>query len=55
MSFRLASGDFIGSDGNTRIGYGVVPDEDLLPRQSDLLKGRDTVYERALTWVRTGQ
>jgi hypothetical protein len=55
MSFRLASGDFIANDGNTHLGYGVQPDEDILPKQSDLLVGRDTVYERALAWVRTGK
>lgn len=54
MNFRLASGDFIEPDGSTQLGHGVRPDEDLLPRQSDLLVGRDTVYERALAWVRTG-
>ncbi len=55
MSFNIASGDFVASDRTTRLGYGVAPDEDILPKQSDLIQGRDTVYERALEWVRTGQ
>ena len=51
--FNIASGDFVATDRTTRIGYGVTPDEDILPRQSDLMKGKDTVYEAALAWVRS--
>ncbi len=54
LNWQFASGDYVEADGSTRIGRGVDPDEDLLPTQSDLLDGRDTVYERALAWVRTG-
>jgi len=54
LGWTLASGDFIDEFGVPRIGKGVEPDEDLLPKQSDLLVGRDTVYERALQWVRCG-
>jgi hypothetical protein len=55
MNWQFGSGDYIREDGTTHIGEGVLPDEELLPRQSDLLDGRDTVYERALAWVRSGQ
>jgi C-terminal processing protease CtpA/Prc len=53
--WSLASGDFIGADGRPNIGHGVEPDEVLLPKQSDLMVGKDTVYERALAWVRCGE
>ena len=53
LNWRVASGDLIRADGTTHLGEGVPPDEDLLPKQSDLLVGRDTVYERALAWIRT--
>ncbi len=53
--WSLASGDFIGADGRPNIGHGVEPDEVLLPKQSDLMAGKDTVYERALAWVRCGE
>ena len=46
---------FIRADGTTQLGQGVKPDEEILPKQSDLLVGRDTVYERALAWVRNGR
>ncbi len=53
FSWRIASGDLLNPDGTTNLGTGVQPDEELVPLQSDLLAGRDTVYERALDWVRT--
>ncbi|MFO0661869.1 MAG: S41 family peptidase [Polyangiaceae bacterium] len=53
MGWQLASGDLIMKDGSTRLGQGVQPDEEVLPRQSDLLVGKDTAYERALEWVRS--
>jgi hypothetical protein len=49
---QLASGDTVCVDGEARIGHGVEPDEVVLCKQSDLLQGRDTIYERALAWVR---
>lgn len=52
LNWRLASGDYIREDGTSHIGEGELPDEDILPKQSDLMVGRDTVYERALQWVR---
>lgn len=49
---RLASGDTIGKDGSGLIGWGVEPDVTLLPKQSDLVVGKDTLFEAALAWVR---
>jgi hypothetical protein len=42
----------IAADGRALIGHGVVPDVVLLPRESDLLAGRDTLHEAALAWLR---
>ncbi len=53
LSWRMASGDLIMPDGTTHLGAGVQPDEEIVPLQSDLLAGVDTVYNRALDWVRT--
>ncbi|MFO0664419.1 MAG: hypothetical protein U0174_10735 [Polyangiaceae bacterium] len=50
--WQFGSGDYVRADGRTHLGEGVVPDEDILPKQSDLLVGRDTVVERALAWLR---
>lgn len=52
LSYQLASGDTIAFDGRALIGHGVEPDELVLPRQSDLLAGKDTLHEAALAWVR---
>jgi hypothetical protein len=49
---QIASGDTITFDGEARIGHGVEPDEIVQQKQSDLIRGRDTIYERALAWVR---
>jgi hypothetical protein len=53
LSWRMASGDLMMPDGTTHLGSGIRPDEELVPVQSDLLAGVDTVYARALDWVRT--
>jgi hypothetical protein len=53
LRFQFGSGDFIRNDGTTHIGEGVQPDEDILPKQSDLLVGKDTVLMRALEWLKT--
>ncbi len=53
--WSLASGDFINPSGTPQLGHGVQPDEIVSPAQSDLLVGKDTVYVRALNWVRCGQ
>jgi C-terminal processing protease CtpA/Prc len=52
MSFTIAVGDTFLPDGSTHNGRGVDPDEVVLPRQSDLVQGKDSVYEAALAWVR---
>jgi hypothetical protein len=48
----FGSGDAFGPDGQGMVGRGVVPDEEIVPRQSDLIAHVDTVYERALAWLR---
>ncbi|APR84832.1 Hypothetical protein A7982_10181 [Minicystis rosea] len=52
LYYQFASGDTISADGSPLIGHGVVPDEVILPRQSDLVAGKDTLFEAALAWVR---
>ena len=52
LSFQLAAQDTINHDGTMLCARGVVPDEIVEPRQSDLVQGIDTVYEAALAWVR---
>jgi len=52
LGFQIASGDTIAFDGRSLIGHGVEPDVTLLPKQSDLLAGKDTLHEAALAWVR---
>jgi hypothetical protein len=54
MSYLMATGDTFLPDGTTHNGRGVEPDVVVLPRQSDLLIGKDTVYEAAIAWVRQG-
>jgi C-terminal processing protease CtpA/Prc len=53
LSFVMASGDSFVADGTSLNGTGVEPDEVVLPRQSDLLSGVDSVFEAALDWVRS--
>ena len=52
MVTSLASGDTFVASGETLNGHGVEPDIVVLPRQSDLSQGRDSVFEAALAWVR---
>ncbi len=52
LSFQLATGDTISSGGDALLGHGVVPDEIVLQKQSDLMAGKDTIHEAALAWVR---
>ncbi len=52
VGLQLASGDTLDAQGDTLIGHGVLPDEIILPRQSDLLAGKDTLFEAALGWVK---
>jgi hypothetical protein len=53
LAWRLASGDLIRADGTSHLGEAVVPDVEMVPLQSDLIAGKDTVYEAALTWIST--
>jgi hypothetical protein len=53
LSLQLASGDTIGFDGSALIGHGVQPDVVVEQRQSDLMQGKDTIWEAALAWVRS--
>ena len=52
MQIVLSTGDTFVADGSTHNGTGVVPDELVLPLQSDLLTGTDTVFARAIEWIR---
>jgi hypothetical protein len=52
MGYVIAVGDDIMADGSTHNGRGVQPDVVVLPKQSDLMVGKDTVFEAALAWVR---
>ncbi len=49
---RLSMQDAITPDGAVLVAHGVEPDEIVLPRQSDLILGKDTLAERALAWLR---
>lgn len=53
MSYSIAVGDTFLPDGSTANGTGVLPDVLVMPKQSDLIAGKDTVYEAALAWVRS--
>src|SRR5262249_36894243 len=52
LYYQIASGDTIAADGHALIGQGVTPDVVVLPTQSDLIAGKDTLFEAALAWVR---
>ena len=52
LAWQFGSGDFIQASGEPRLGHGVEPDEMILPKQSDLIEGKDTVALRALAWIR---
>ncbi len=52
MNYVMAAGDTFDATGLTRNGRGVEPDIIVLPRQSDLYAGKDSVFEAALAWVR---
>jgi Peptidase family S41 len=52
MSAVMATGDTFVPDGSTQAGHGVEPDVVVLPKQSDLLVGKDTVFEAAIAWIR---
>jgi hypothetical protein len=52
IGYSLAAGDTLLYTGEMLNGRGVRPDVVVLPLQSDLIAGRDTVYDAALGWVR---
>lgn len=52
MSYVMAVGDTLDPLGVTRNGRGVEPDFVVLPKQSDLIAGQDTVFNAAVTWIR---
>lgn len=52
MKYGFGSGDTFLPDGTSKTGHGQLPDEEVLPKQSDILQGKDTAYERALAWLR---
>lgn len=52
LAWQFGSGDFVQADGTATLGHGVEPDEMILPTQSDLIEGKDTVVMRALAWIR---
>lgn len=53
ISYALASGDSVGSDGTSLIGNGVEPDVIVQQKQSDLLAGKDTIHDAAAAWVQS--
>lgn len=52
ITYVIATGDTVDVTGLTRNGRGVEPDVVVVPRQSDLIAGKDTVFEAALEWIR---
>jgi Peptidase family S41 len=52
VGYSIAVGDTLFSDGTMLNGHGVEPDVVVLPLESDLVAGKDTVYDTALAWVR---
>lgn len=54
MSYVMAVGETFDPTGRSLGGQGVEPDQIVLPKQSDLLAGRDTLFDVAIGWVRGG-
>jgi hypothetical protein len=52
VGYSIAVGDTYHVSGDTLNGQGVVPDVVVEQKQSDLLLGKDTVYDAAIDWVR---
>jgi C-terminal processing protease CtpA/Prc len=52
MRWSVGIEDSIDWKGMPLCGRGVEPDEVVLPKQSDLLQGKDTLHEAALRWIR---
>jgi hypothetical protein len=53
MRWSVGIEDAITPDGTLLSTHGVDPDELVVPKQSDLLAGKDTVHEAAMAWLRT--
>lgn len=53
LLWSIGAQDSITPEGLTLCGRGVYPDEIVLPKQSDLLDGKDTVHEAAVAWLRS--
>jgi C-terminal processing protease CtpA/Prc len=54
MGYSIAVGDTLYLDGTMLNGTGVSPDVIVQQKQSDLLAGKDTIYDAAIAWVRQG-
>jgi len=52
INYVMASADTYVADGSTHNGTGVEPDVIVFPKQSDLMQGKDSVFDAALQWVR---
>ncbi|MCA9639790.1 MAG: hypothetical protein KC492_03820, partial [Myxococcales bacterium] len=52
LGYSIAIGDTLHFSGQMLNGHGVEPDVTVVQKQSDLLAGKDTVYDTALAWVR---
>lgn len=53
VTAQIACGDTIeAGTGKSLCGTGVAPDVVVLPKQTDLMAGKDPVYDAALQWVR---
>jgi hypothetical protein len=53
MHWSISIEDAIAPDGTLLTSHGVVPDQVVVPTESDLLAGKDTVEASALDWLRT--
>lgn len=51
--WSVSAEDSLSPAGAALSGHGVVPDVVVLPKQSDLLAGKDTLHETAMQWLRT--
>jgi hypothetical protein len=52
LNYVMAVGESFDPTGLSLGGRGAEPDVVVLPKQSDLVAGKDTVFEAALAWVR---
>ncbi|MBI5535864.1 MAG: hypothetical protein HY898_24305 [Deltaproteobacteria bacterium] len=52
LLWSISAEDSISPEGIALSGHGVIPDELVVPLQSDLVSGKDTVHDAALAWVR---